>query len=336
MAFKVDGKTLGASDQDVLDTLKFELAKRGIERFRVFKPSGDNIMTNCPFHGDPVGQERRPSMGVLIQDNEYVKAGHCRCFACGWSGTLEEMVSNVFGYNDYGKFGRTWLYGQFLDYSVSARQPIIVDTSRNKIAKKEKQKFISEKRLAQFRVKHPYMYKRKMTDDVIEMFDIGYDARFKPKTMTKPIPSITFPVRDVEGRCLFIARRSVKGKFFHLASGATKPLYGIYELMKYRPDAKKVIIVESQINCTTVWAYGDVALATFGTGDEEQYKLIAALPQREICIAFDPDSAGYIGMLKMANALKDKKIITRLIMPNGKDINDLTKKEYKQLKEVYI
>ena len=336
MAIKVDGKSLGASDQEILDTLKDELQKRGIERFKVFKPSGDNIMTNCPFHGNPIGQERRPSMGVLVKDNEFAKAGHCHCFACGWSGNFEEMVSNVFGYNDYGKFGRTWIMHNFLDNSVEGRKAIVLDVSRDANKEKIKQRYVSKKRLAQFRKKHPYMYERRMTDEVIEMFDIGFDARFQPKTMNKPIPSITFPVRDVDGNCLFIARRSVKGMFFHLASGSTKPLYGIYELMKYRPDAKKVIIVESQINCTTVWAYGDVALATFGTGDEEQYKLLAALPQREICIAYDPDSAGYKGMYKMARALSDKKIVTRLEIPHGKDINDLSKREYKQLKEVYI
>ena len=46
-----------------------------------------------------------------------------------------------------------------------------------------------------------------MTDEVIEQFDLGYD---------KSTDSITFPVRDKNGDCMFVARRSIKTKYFDL------------------------------------------------------------------------------------------------------------------------
>ena len=47
------------------------------------------------------------------------------------------------------------------------------------------------------------------------MFDIGYD---------KDRRAITFPVKDRQGRCLFIARRSVVGKEYNYPLGAVMPL----------------------------------------------------------------------------------------------------------------
>ena len=36
---------------------------------------------------------------------------------------------------------------------------------------------------------------------------------------------ITFPIRDKEGNCLIVARRSVKGKYFNYPSKAKKSVY---------------------------------------------------------------------------------------------------------------
>ena len=46
-----------------------------------------------------------------------------------------------------------------------------------------------------------------LTDEIIEMFDIGYD---------KDREAITFPIRNIRGDCVFVATRSIKTKFFGL------------------------------------------------------------------------------------------------------------------------
>ena len=95
--FSVNGNPLIADEQDVLEELRRQCSLNGNNLFRVFKPSGkDDIMTNCPFHKD--GQERKPSFGVSRID------GKCHCFTCGWAGTIDQMISEVFGH--YDEIGR--------------------------------------------------------------------------------------------------------------------------------------------------------------------------------------------------------------------------------------
>lgn len=59
------------------------------------------------------------------------------------------------------------------------------------------------------------MYKRGLTDELIELYDVGYDPKFKLKSDSNPFSCITFPVRDVNGKTLFIARRAIDFKLYH-------------------------------------------------------------------------------------------------------------------------
>ena len=76
------------------------------------------------------------------------------------------------------------------------------------------------------------MYKRKLTDEVIEMFDVGYDIY---------TDCLTFPCNDEKGNCLFVTRRHTKTKFFHIPTGVEKPVYG---LDKITSDMKEVVVCE--------------------------------------------------------------------------------------------
>ena len=134
---------------------------------------------------------------------------------------------------------------------------------------------------------------------------------------------ITFPVRDIDGRCLFVARRSITGKRYSYPSNVDKPIYGLYELHRLFKDVNKVYICESMFNCMTLTNQGVPAVALLGTGSEHQYKLLQDLPFRKYVIATDNDEAGNKGAIKLYNALKDYKLLSRLILKDKtKDIND--------------
>ena len=112
-------------DEDIrviLQKLKEQLYESGIDVFHKFVLSGDNLQTTCPFHKD--GKERKPSFGIMLKDKGNYKAGQCHCFACGWSGSLQEMISNCFGYDDMGLFGGKWLIQNFLTMSIATRTEI--------------------------------------------------------------------------------------------------------------------------------------------------------------------------------------------------------------------
>lgn len=318
-----------ATPLEVLQELKAQLHANGIERFAEIKVGPSNIQFSCPIHKD--GQERKPSCGVLTDNPKNPKeTGLVHCFTCGYSATLPEMISHCFGYEDVGNFGREWLVKNFLTISVEDRKDLALNFARKLGQEASEYKYISDYELNAYRYTHSYMYKRKLTDEVIEKFDVGFDKGFMLKDVH--IPCITFPVRDQQGRTLFFVRRAIHQKLFHYPEDVTKPVYGLYELPK---DTKEVYICESAINALTCYVYGKPAFALLGTGTEYQYEQLRRLPVRSFVLAFDPDNAGRKANEKFRKALKSCKIITEVELPAGKDINDLSYEEFKNLKRFF-
>lgn len=277
---------------------------------------GDNIMVSCPVHKN--GQERRPSCGI------HKRTGVCHCFTCGFTSTLQEFISVVLGVEDYGVAGSNWLLDNFDRYEIEDRD-FELDLARKELPHKQ-YSYVPDIVLDQYRYTHPYMYKRKLTDEVIDLFDIGYD---------KETDCITFPVRDKNGNCLFVARRSVKGKYFNYPSGAEKPLYGLYELIKtYDAIPTEVWVTESMINCLTLWTHGIPAVALNGTGSKEQIEFLNSLPIRSIVLSLDPDVAGRSGTEKIRKAcMNGGHIISTVDYVDSRDINDLSSDELMSLIE---
>lgn len=314
---KLQDTIIQSDTQSVLDMLKFDLAQHGVDRFHIFRNNGDNVQTNCPFHKG--GQERKPSFGV---NGEIDK---CHCFSCGWAGTIEEMISELYGYQDDGKFGKRWLIKRFNTVEIETRPNIMEgfnernnrlnDRNINRLDNLNNNPvdntYISDEELDKYRYIHPYLYERGLTDEIIERFDLGYDRERK---------EITFPVRDIEGRCVFVAGRSVERKFFRLPKGIDKPIYCSNE---FRDGAyRTAYITESFLNCLTCWKYDKPAMAMIGTGNQKQYEILNKLPVREYILAFDPDDAGRKATERFRKNVHGK-IIKELVYPDNRDINDL-------------
>jgi DNA primase len=300
----------------ILEELRSQLSANGIQLFHSMRDTPDNIQVCCPYHKG--GQERRPSAGIKKSD------GIFHCFTCGETHTLQEMISHCFGRDDdiVGAFGWEWLLKNFLTVSVEERKPIELNLSRNREEKSTL--YISDDELDKYRVYHPYMWKRKMTPEVVEIFDIGYDADMK---------SITFPVRDEKGRCLFIARRSVVTKFFNYPAGAEKPVYGLYELNQLERYPAEVIICESMIDAIYFWTVGKYAVALNGLGNELQFRQLRTMPCRKFILCTDSDEAGMKARARIKKNVRNK-LITEYVLPEGrKDANECTPEELQNLKE---
>lgn len=333
---KLQDTIIQSDTQSVLDMLKFDLAQHGVDRFHIFRNNGENVQTNCPFHKN--GQERKPSFGV---NGEIDK---CHCFSCGWAGTIEEMISELYGYQDEGKFGKRWLIKRFNTVEIETRPNIMEGfNGRNNITirnnndihrfkqhiqgDKSTEQYsgeITEEELDKYRYIHPYMYERKMDDRVIEIFDVGYD---------KETECITFPIRDKNGNCLFIARRSVNTKFFSYPQGVEKPLYGLYELYQLDEFPKEIYICESMIDAITIWTHCDkYAVALNGLGNDLQFSQLNNMPNRTFILATDNDSAGIKARIRLKKYITNK-IIKEIILPsNRKDINECTYNEFENIK----
>lgn len=315
--------------ETILQVLKSDLSNKGIFRFETIKQNGNNIQTNCPFHKE--GQEKKPSFGIREDD------GKCHCFTCGWAGSLDEMISNIHLKYDEGKYGKQWLMKHFSSTEIESRplmtfggrknerrrdivgnSNIYADVSDISIGKSKQH--IEEKELEKYRLIHPYMYQRGLTDEIIEEFDIGYDEVQR---------CITFPVYDINKNLSFIARRSVDVKFFNYPADAEKPVYEAWRFVdgKY----KTALVVESFLNCLTAWKYGIPSVALIGTGTQEQYEILRRLPVRKYILALDPDEAGRKGQERFKRYLSRYKHIQELVYEDERDINDL-QEEFLDLK----
>lgn len=332
---------------DILSEWKSQLQANNIPLLGAVRDTPDNIMVSCIYHKG--GQERKPSAGIKKSDGTY------HCFACGETHTLQEVISHSFGHTDdmLGTWGWNWLLKNFLTVAVEERKNVELDFSRSgRIHSRSidntfdsTQLYVTEEELDSYRYTHPYMYKRRLTDEIIELFDIGYDSNTK---------CITFPIRNINGDTLFVARRSVVTKFFNYPSGVEKPVYGLYELSNYfeqmnaidfslnneRPIGvnypSEVIICESMLDALTCWVYGKYAVALNGLGNDLQFEQLRKMPCRKFILATDMDEAGRKARARIRKNVTNK-LITEYVwdVKVAKDINDMDKDMFDNLEEIF-
>lgn len=336
---------LNADLSEIVGELQTQLKLNNILLLSKIKDTPKDIMVQCPYHGN--GQERKPSAGIRKSDGQF------HCFACNEVHTLPEVISYCFGhYEDLvGSFGTKWLTKNFATVAVEEREDVQMDFSRRSGRNRSNctdnnNYYILEEELDKYRWTHPYWKKRGITDErIIELFDLGYD---------KKTDCITFPIRDVSGRCLFVARRSTKTKYFNYPQGVEKPLYGLYELWQVAKVAtefedgnkkqdyysklffpQEVIVCESMLDALTAWQCGKYATALNGLGNELQFQQLRELPCRKLILATDNDKAGLKARERIRKNVTNK-IITEYKFPDGvKDLNDLRLCGFDVLEEIF-
>lgn len=326
---RIDNLEINSNMTTILDTFITELKRNGSNLFsKGHKLVNGYHIVQCPYH--KMGQERHPSAQFRDSDGLFY------CFNCKKSHRFTEVVYDFLNVN-----GRSWLLSNFDGSDIEDRK-----VSFN-LGKKEEVKtptFIDKSILDQYKGTHPYMYKRKLTDEVIKKFDIGYDKNFviDIKNSNGQITGhkvvgecVTFPNKDENGNIVFIARRAINQKFFHYPTGVDKPVYGLYEIyqeIKAGKEITEIYVCESMFNCLTLWAWGKYAVALNGTGSTTQINILKKTPFRSFILALDPDFAGQKGTERIKKELKaSRKIVKTLPIPTGKDVNDLEYEEFEKL-----
>lgn len=310
--------------KEVVESVRTEvLLKRDRTILKDIKSSVNDLMVTCPVHSS--GNESKPSCGINLD------TGVFHCFTCGIRGGLDKFISYCFNHDDNGNYGFKWLTEHYADSSYGTRQGLSL-TKRKVYVKPET---IPESELDKYRYYHEYMWKRKLTPEIVEMFDIGFDPNFtltdKRTKQSYTIPCITFPVDDINGDIVFIARRAINTKLFHYPETASKPIYGLSKCL----NEKVIYVCESIINALTLWKYGFPAVALLGTGSESQAEILKHCGFRKIVFCLDGDKAGDAGTKRMYNALKNITKLSYVKMPrDGRDINDLSEEEFLKLQEI--
>lgn len=294
---------------------------------------------HCPFHNN--GQERRPSCGCSLEggyiNGRELQPGTFNCFSCGAKYSFARGIKEILALKgtsiEMHPDLAPYVEGQVNVEDHSLLPPELISGLINKYAVDDlrmrtlqKVDYVSEEELAKYRFYVPYMFQRKLTEEVINRYDIGYDANFIPPGRMKPLPSVTFPVHDMQGRTLFICRRSIEGKFFHIPTNIEKSVFGLYELP---PNTREVIVCESVFNALTAVVYGHPAVALLGTGTPHEIDQLKKAGIASIVLCLDNDEAGRKGAERLKKALSGYAMVWTMPMPtDGRDVNDLTKEEF--------
>jgi DNA primase len=264
----------------------------------------------------------------ITRDGKLHKAGTAHCFTCGYAADLPGFVSEVLGYNDAGMYGFKWITQNFVNLSIERRQPLKLDMSRGKKQSTvQESRDVSEEELDSYRYFHPYMFERKLTKEVIDYFDIGYDEEHN---------ALTFPIHDHQtGKVMLIQRRTVVGKGFINDTSVSKGLfiYGLYQVYRNLDWIQRVFLCESPIDALTCWTHGEAAVATMGAAvTAAQLRLLRDVPVRSFVDALDNDKAGREAAKRIRAAIKTKLLYRAWLPDDCKDINELSSTQFHSLR----
>lgn len=309
MELVINNKVIDAPVYDILKQVHKETNGRYLN---TIIDKGDNVFIQCPFHSN--GKEKHPSCTVFARDDDkYTDKGITHCFACGISVPLFTLVGHCFDQDD--EFGKEWLVQRYSNIFIE-KQTYLPEIQIGK----PKETALDESILDQFAYFHPYQFQRKLSQEIILKYKVGYD---------KETDSITFPVWDEHNRLKFITKRSVETKQFFIPQGVKKPVYLLNFMLKENRDT--VFVCESQINALYLNTLGYPAVALIGTGTRDQYEILNKSPIRHYILAFDGDEAGDKGITRFLSNIRKDVFVDVMLLPRGKDCNDLTGEEIAQL-----
>ena len=198
------------------------------------------IRIRCPYHSG--GKEKHPSMSILTEPKNGFQEGFCKCFTCGWTGTVEQLFKDA-GY-------------AYKPHKVKpTNTPIVLNIRKAETKQQMIYKFSS------------YLAKRNISSITQSRFRT-YEEGGK----------VHMPVFDRAGKYLFKISRSLEAKQYYVEEGAQKTTAYIEEIDFTKP----VYVVESQINAMSLFELGLQAVATLGAASTQPLKQALAQAQHII------------------------------------------------------
>lgn len=302
---RINNKLITTPLQTILEQVRKEINGKYL---RVIQHSHSGLRITCPFHSG--GQEKNADCYVNDNPNDELY-GVFHCFACGAKGYITDIIKFCFNAND--EFVNDWLCNNFATTFIEQREIL----PKIELDNREEKHYLNESEIDKYKYIHPYLLNRGISEEVIKKFSVGYDEKDN---------SIVFPVWDDRGNLLFFTKRRIDKKQFFIPNSSIKPIYLLNFIKK--DCIANVYVVESQINALTLWTWGYPAIALFGTGSKEQYKMLNNSGIRSYILCFDGDGAGDNGVKRFKENINNESLVSVKKMPRGVDVNDLTKNQF--------
>lgn len=310
---RINNYILDAPVKQILEELRLTLTNG---KLKDIEDKGDNILVTCPHHGD--GRESKPACNIYVGDDKSIEYGYFRCFVCEEQGSFVKFVSECFDSSE--EFARSWLldrYGKRVENAVQIGERI--DVSKAAQSRRLFSKTFSKSSLDGYQSYCPYLAKRRISQEICELFKVKYDPKFR---------QIVFPCFDRLGNIIMLPKRSIDTKTFYLDKDAEKPVYCLHVIQKNNIEV--AMITEGPFDTLTGWEYGMPTIGTFGNPSDFQIEQINRSGLKVLYLAFDNDEAGRRFTQSVKRRL-DRRILTRELRfpPNKKDVNDLSYEEFK-------
>lgn len=248
------------------------------------KDRGKYIMIPCPYHKG--GDERHPSMSILLEPKDGLPEGFAKCFTCEWTGTFAGIAED---------FGLRYVPDT---YTLAAPQSPVQLNLQKPIYKSEVPYSYSQ-----------YLASRGIPAEIQEKFRTSENAQEG---------KVYMPVFSKAGEFLYANARSTKSKMYFVQAGATKTLAYLEEV----DFGKPIAICESQINALTLYsAQFSRAVATLGVAN---ISALSALKKAvgPFLLMFDGDDAGEKATEQAVKLFGKHRCIVFKFMP-GEDVNSL-------------
>lgn len=272
------------------------------------------LVVTCPNNEHAYGMEKNPDCHINLRDDTSVGYGVFHCFACEEKGSFVQFVALCF--NSSYDYAKNWLirnYGSLASEKVFIGEDIKISNI------KQKPKYIDKAILETFQDYCPYLAFRKLSVETCKLLNIKYDPKSK---------CVIFPCFDNNSNLLMLPTRSTLSKVFYIPHDIEKPVYCLDQINKN--NIKTAMITEGLIDAATGWEYGMPTISTLGSPSNEQIIQINKSSITILYLCMDNDEAGYKFTNLLENKLAKRIITINVKLPAGKkDINDLTKEEFK-------
>ncbi len=255
----------------------------------------------APFTHSGSGKDVNPSFSVNVE------SGHspCKCFTCGFSGSISSLVSRVFSFGGIDEVTKNELLA-YINVEKNRGFETITKTYTPELPS-----FLREN----FNKEHSYFTGRGLDASDVTRWSLGYSDDLE--RVLVPFYSHDGTLQAVVGRTI---AESFEPKYKIYPSGFPRSKYLFGEKF-LREDEKIVLVVEGLMDTIIASKYlPDIGVVGLGTAlaSEKQIRTLVGLAP-EICLGLDNDEAGGRGFERIYNALRGRCKLSRLDFRQFKD-----------------
>ena len=315
-----------------------------ISQYMHLKRSGRNYFGLCPFHN-----EKSPSFSVSPDKQIF------HCFGCGVGGNVFTFLMKIEGIS-------------FIEavQSLAERANIQLPTFENSIDSAREELKAKVYKVNEFtatfyhenlykptaKEAQEYIKKRKLTNDILKSFRIGFSGRFDelykalkkegfndPEILESGLVNkndngtyidryrnrLMFPICDARGRVIAFGGRVLddsKPKYINspenIVYSKGRNLFGLNVAKKSQETKKRILIVEGYMDVISLQQRGiPNVVAPLGTALTQQQGWLLRKNSEQIILSFDSDEAGLQAKIRALDILQNMGCDIRVLQIDG-------------------